>query len=117
MMATLRPAIVMVPDRGVADVFEANAAVTEPAEDPLTGEISIQVESLTAAVHNPEHPAGVAVMVNVVEPPLAGIWATEVGVAEKEQLRGALAADCVMAMVVPAIASDPDLGVEPLLAV
>jgi hypothetical protein len=78
------PAMVTVPLRGVVLVFGANAAVTGPAVVPLVGETAIQVGSLTVAVHEaPVHPAGVAVTVNVVEPPLAEIMGTEVGDTEK----------------------------------
>lgn len=78
------PAMVTVPFRGVVLVFGANAAVTGTVVVPLVGETAIQVESLTAAVHDaPVHPVGAAVTVNVVDPPLAEIMGTDVGDTEK----------------------------------
>jgi len=80
----LCPAIVSTPDRGLVLGFGANAAVTEAAVVPLAGDTPIQLESLTVAVHGPPlHPLGPALTVNVVELPLAGIVATDVGLAEK----------------------------------
>ena len=49
----------------------------------------IQLESLTVAVQDPTlHPIGLALIVKVVEPPLAGIGATEVGLTENVQMVG-----------------------------
>ena len=85
----LCPAMVTVPDRALVLVFERYVAVTEAAVVPLAADTLIQDESLTDAVHDPPlHPLGLALTVNVVEPPLAGIVATDVGLAEKVQLDG-----------------------------
>jgi hypothetical protein len=86
----LCPAIVTVPGRELVLWFCANAAVTEAAVVPLAGDTPIQLESLTDAVHDPPvQPLGLALTVNVVEPPLAGIVATDEGVAENMQVGGA----------------------------
>jgi hypothetical protein len=54
---------------------------------PLARDTLIQLESLTDAVHDPPlHPLGPALTVNVVEPPLAGIVDTDVGLAENVQV-------------------------------
>jgi hypothetical protein len=53
---------------------------------PLGGDTLIQVESLTDAVHDPPlHPLGPALTENVVEPPPAGTWGTDVGLTENVQ--------------------------------
>jgi hypothetical protein len=53
---------------------------------PFGGDTFIQVESLTDAVQDPPlHPLGPGLTVNVVEPPLAGIIATDVGITENVQ--------------------------------
>ena len=57
---------------------------------PLAADTLIQLESLTDAVHDPPlQPLGLALTVNVVEPPLARIVATDVGLAENVQVGGA----------------------------
>jgi hypothetical protein len=57
---------------------------------PLAADTLIQLESLTDAVQDPPlQPLGLALIVNVVEPPLAGIVATDVGLAENVQVGGA----------------------------
>jgi hypothetical protein len=90
-------AIVTVPGRGLVPVFARYVAVTDPAAVPLTGDTLIQVESLTVAVHDPPvQPLGPAVTVNVVEPPLAGIAPTDVGVAENEQVGGKMPASVIV---------------------
>jgi hypothetical protein len=49
----------------------------------------IQVGSLTDAVHNPPlHPDGLALTVNEVDPPPAGMVETDVGLAENVQVGG-----------------------------
>ena len=84
---TLCPAIVTVPERELVLVFCANAAVTEAAVVPIAGDTAIQLESLTVAVHDPPlQPLGPAPTVKVVDPPLARIVATDVGVAENVQV-------------------------------
>jgi hypothetical protein len=56
---------------------------------PLAGATLIQFESLTNAVHDPLlQPLGLAPTVNGVDPPLAGIVATEEGLAENVQIVG-----------------------------
>jgi hypothetical protein len=86
----LRPAIVTVPERALVLVFERYVAVTVAAVAPLATDTLIQTESLTDAVQDPPlHPIGLALTVNVVEPPLAGIVATEVGLNENAQVGGA----------------------------
>ena len=71
-------------------VFERYVAVTVAAVVPLAADTLIQLESLTDAVQDPPlHPIGLALTVNVVEPPLAGIVATEVGLTENAQVGGA----------------------------
>jgi hypothetical protein len=86
----LRPAIVTVPERALVLVFERYVAVTVAAVAPLATDTLIQTESLTDAVQDPPlHPIGLALTVNVVEPPLAGIVATEVGLTENAQVGGA----------------------------
>jgi hypothetical protein len=83
----LCPAIVTVPDRGLVPVFCKNVAVAEPAVVPPAGDTLIQLESLTDADHDPPlHPLGLALTVNVVEPPLAGTMGTDVGLAENVQV-------------------------------
>jgi hypothetical protein len=57
---------------------------------PLAADTLIQLASLTDAVQDPPlHPIGLALTVKVVEPPLAGIVATDVGLAENVQVGGA----------------------------
>jgi hypothetical protein len=90
LIVMLCPAIVTVPERELVLWFCANAAVTETAVAPLAGDTPIQVESLTVADHDPPlHPLGLTLTVNVVEPPLAEIVATDVGVTENVQGGGA----------------------------
>jgi hypothetical protein len=56
---------------------------------PFPGDTLIQLASLTTAVHDPLlQPPGLAPTVNVVEPPLAGIVATDEGLAENVQIAG-----------------------------
>jgi hypothetical protein len=56
---------------------------------PLTGDTLNQLASLTDAVQDPPlQPLGPALTVKVVEPPLAGIVATEEGLAENVQIVG-----------------------------
>ena len=53
---------------------------------PLVADTLIQLGSLTVAVQDPPlHPLGLALTVNGVEPPLAGIVATDVGLTENVQ--------------------------------
>ena len=86
----LCPAIIIVPDRALALVFERYVAVTEAAVVPLAADTLIQLASLTDAAHDPPlQPLGLALTVNVVEPPLARIVATDVGLAENVQVGGA----------------------------
>jgi hypothetical protein len=83
----LCPAIVTVPERVLVPALAEYVAVTEAAAVPLAGDTLIQLKSLTDAVHAPPlQPLGLPLTVNVVEPPLAGIMATDVGVAEKVQM-------------------------------
>jgi hypothetical protein len=85
----LCPAIVTVPDRALVLVVERYVAVTEAEVVPLVADTLIQMESLTDAVQDPPlQPLGPALTVNVVEPPLAGIVATDVGLAENAQIVG-----------------------------
>jgi hypothetical protein len=71
-------------------VFERYVAVTVAAVVPLATDTLIQLESLTNAVQDPPlHPIGLAPIVKVVEPPLAGIVATDVGLVENVQVGGA----------------------------
>jgi hypothetical protein len=101
------PAMVTVPDRVLVLVFVANVALAVPAALPLVGDTLIQVESLTDAVHEPPlHPLGLALTVNVAEPPLAGIESAEVGLAENVQV--GVTPSSVTAMVCPAIVTVPD---------
>jgi hypothetical protein len=54
---------------------------------PLAGDTDIQVGSLTDTVHDPPvHPTELALTVNTVDPPPAGIVGTEVGIAENEHV-------------------------------
>jgi hypothetical protein len=56
---------------------------------PLPGDTLNQLASLTDAVHDPPlQPLGPALTVKVVEPPLAGIVATDEGLAENAQIVG-----------------------------
>ena len=83
------PAIVTVPDRALVLVFERYVAVTEAAEVPLAADKLNQLASLTDAVQDPPlHPIGLALTVKFVEPPLAGIVATDEGLAENAQIVG-----------------------------
>jgi hypothetical protein len=87
----LCPAIVTVPDRVLVVVFCKNVAVAEPAVVPPAGDTLIQLVSLTDADHDPPlQPPGLALTVNVVEPPLAGTMGTDVGLAENVQVGGEL---------------------------
>ena len=86
----LCPAIVTVPDRAVVLVFERYVAVTEAAVVPLAADTLIQLESLTDDIHDPPlQPLGLALTVKVVDPPLARIVATDVGVAVNVQVDAA----------------------------
>jgi hypothetical protein len=86
----LCPAIVRVPERALVLVLERYVAVTEAVVVPLAADTLIQLASLTDAVQDPPlHPIGLALTVKVVEPPLAGIVATDVGLAENVQVGGA----------------------------
>jgi hypothetical protein len=81
------PAIVTVPDRALWLEFCAYVAVTEPAVVPPAGDTLIQLELLTDADHDPPlHPLGLALTVNVVEPPLAGTVDTDVGLGANVQV-------------------------------
>jgi hypothetical protein len=83
----LCPAIVTVPDRRLVVVFCKNVAVATPASVPPAGDTLIQLESLTDADHDPPlHPLGLALTTNVVEPPLAGNVATNVGLGKNVQV-------------------------------
>ena len=85
----LCPAIVRVPERALVLVLERYVAVTEAVVVPLAADTLIQLASLTTAVHDPLlQPPGLAPTVNVVEPPLAGIVATDEGLAENVQIAG-----------------------------
>jgi hypothetical protein len=87
----LCPVIVTVPERVLAPALVGYVVVTEAAAVPLAGDTLIQLESLIDAVHDPPlQPLGLALTVNVVEPPLAAIVATDVGLTEKVQLGGAV---------------------------
>ena len=58
---------------------------------PPASDTPIQLESLTDADHEPPlHPLGLALTVNVVEPPLAGTWDMDVGLTENVQVSGGL---------------------------
>jgi hypothetical protein len=84
------PAIQTVPERALVPALGEYVAVTEAAVVPLVGDTLIQLKSLTDAIHAPPlQPLGLALTVNVVEPPLATIAATDVGLTEKVQLGGA----------------------------
>ena len=84
---TLCPAIVTVPDRPLVPVLARYVAVIAVAVVPLAADTLIQLELLTDAVQDPPlQPLGLALTVNVVDPPLAGTVATNVGLAEKVQL-------------------------------
>ena len=57
---------------------------------PLPGDTLNQLASLTDDVHDPPlQPLGLALTVKVVDPPLARIVVTDVGLAEKVQVGGA----------------------------
>jgi hypothetical protein len=104
--ATLWPATVIAPDRGLELVLAWNVAVADPAAVPPEGEILIHVGSLTEADHDPPtHPPGLALMLNVVEPPPAGTAGTDVGVAENVQV--IVAAAWLTEMLVPAMVMLP----------
>jgi len=80
------------PESSFAVLFVEKAAVTEPSAVPLVGVNVTEIEPVAVAVHAPPvHPAGVAVTVKTVEPPLAGIVGMDVGVTESVQLGGVVA--------------------------
>jgi hypothetical protein len=109
-------AIVIVPARPLAPVLAEKLAVKEAAVVPLPCDTFIQLASLTDAAHDPPlQPLGPALTVNIVEPPTAGIVATDEGLAENVQVGGAAPAWGTV-MLWPAIVIVPVRPRAPVLA-